>query len=50
MEGYGGPAQPSPTIEECLNGGPPVCLPLILPRRIVDVMREFVVMSCLRSI
>jgi hypothetical protein len=21
MEGYGGPAQPSPTIAECLNGG-----------------------------
>jgi hypothetical protein len=21
MEGYGGPAQPSPTIGECLNGG-----------------------------
>jgi len=21
MEGYGGPAQPSPTIEQCLNGG-----------------------------
>src|SRR5258707_1697036 len=22
VEGYGGPAQPSPTIGECLNGGP----------------------------
>src|SRR5690242_21565953 len=22
MEGYGGPAQPSPTIGQCLNGGP----------------------------
>jgi hypothetical protein len=21
MEGYGGPAQPSPTIAQCLNGG-----------------------------
>jgi hypothetical protein len=21
MEGYGGPAQPSPTIEQCINGG-----------------------------
>jgi hypothetical protein len=21
MEGYGGPAQPSPTIGQCLNGG-----------------------------
>ena len=21
MEGYGGPSQPSPTIEQCLNGG-----------------------------
>lgn len=21
MEGYGGPAQPSPTIRQCLNGG-----------------------------
>jgi phage FluMu protein Com len=21
LEGYGGPAQPSPTIEQCLNGG-----------------------------
>jgi hypothetical protein len=23
MEGYGGPAQPAPTIGQCLNGGPP---------------------------
>jgi hypothetical protein len=22
MEGYGGPARPSPTIAQCLNGGP----------------------------
>src|SRR5258708_25369019 len=22
MEGFGGPAQPSPTIRQCLNGGP----------------------------
>jgi hypothetical protein len=23
MEGYGGPAQPSPTIGQCISGGPP---------------------------
>ena len=26
MEGYGGPAQPSPTIGQCIHGGLSVCL------------------------
>jgi hypothetical protein len=25
MEGFGGPAQPSPTIAQCLNGGYAIC-------------------------
>jgi hypothetical protein len=28
MEGYGGPAQPSPTIGQCLNGGYPATIKL----------------------
>ena len=30
IEGFGGPAQPSPTVAECLNGGYGVVSPVVV--------------------